>query len=109
MGADFSDLFFSEDDCFLVGFASILWETDFYPVPVLGRIALSLRGFQTAAQYWIKIVHPWVQKFYPVLGLGPGERLLWHFQTPGLCRRLFVTCDVFTRYFSVAFSWPSFA
>ena len=22
------------------------------------------------AQYWIKIVHPWVQKFHPVLGLG---------------------------------------
>ena len=29
-------------------------------------------------------VQPWVQKFYPVLGLGPGERLLWHFQTPVL-------------------------
>ena len=29
-------------------------------------------------------MHPWVQKFYPVLGLGCGERLLWHFQTPVL-------------------------
>ena len=48
---------------------------DIYPKPVLGRTALSPWGFQTAAQYWIKIVHPWVQKFYPVLGLGPGERL----------------------------------
>ena len=35
-------------------------------------------------QYWIKIVHPWVQKLYPVLGLGSGERLLWLFQTPVL-------------------------
>ena len=25
---------------------------------------------------------PWVQKFYPVLGLGSGGRLLMHFQTP---------------------------
>ena len=39
---------------------------------------------QTPTQYWIKIVHPWVQKFYPVLGLVSGERLLWHFQTPVL-------------------------
>ena len=39
---------------------------------------------QTPAQYWIKIVHPWVQKLYPVLGLGSGERLLWHFQAPVL-------------------------
>ena len=31
-----------------------------------------------------KIMHPWVQKFYPVLGLGSGEKLLWHFQTPVL-------------------------
>ena len=29
-------------------------------------------------------MHPWVQKFYPVLGLESGERLLWHFQTPVL-------------------------
>ena len=36
------------------------------------------------SQYWIKIVHPWVQKFYPVLGLGSGESLLWRFQTPVL-------------------------
>ena len=27
-------------------------------------------------------MHPWVQRFYPVLGLGSGERLLWHFQAP---------------------------
>ena len=27
---------------------------------------------------------PWVQKCYPVVGLGSGERLLWHFQTPAL-------------------------
>ena len=30
------------------------------------------------------IVHPWVQKLYPVLGAGSGERLLRHFQTPVL-------------------------
>ena len=30
-------------------------------------------------------MHPWAQKFCPVLGLGSGERLLWrHFQTPVL-------------------------
>ena len=29
-------------------------------------------------------MHPWVQIFYPVLGLGSGERLPWHFQTPVL-------------------------
>ena len=29
-------------------------------------------------------MHPWVQKFYPVPGLGCGERLPWHFQTPVL-------------------------
>ena len=29
-------------------------------------------------------MHPWVQKFYPVPGLGPGERFLCHFQTPVL-------------------------
>ena len=52
---------------------------------VLGGIVLALlRGCQTPAQYWIKFLHPWVQKFYPVLGLGSGERLLWHFQTPVL-------------------------
>ena len=26
-------------------------------------------------------MHPWVLKFYPVLGVGSGEMLLWHFQT----------------------------
>ena len=51
---------------------------------VLGGNVRSLWGCQTPAQYWIKIAHPWVQKFYPVLGLGSGERLLWHFQTPVL-------------------------
>ena len=29
-------------------------------------------------------MRPWVQKFYPVPGLGSGERLLWHFHTPVL-------------------------
>ena len=70
----------------------IVWETDFYPVPVLGRIALSLWGFQTAAQYWIKIVSPWVQKFYPVLGLESAGRLLRHFQTPVLYWINFIFC-----------------
>ena len=27
----------------------------------------------------MKILHPWVQKFYPVLGLGSGGRLLGAF------------------------------
>ena len=27
-------------------------------------------------QYWIKVMHPWVQNLYPVLGLGSGGRLL---------------------------------
>ena len=56
----------------------------FYSVPVLRGIVLFLWGSQTPAQHWIKIVHPWVQKFYPVLGLGSGGRLLCHFQTPVL-------------------------
>ena len=34
-------------------------ETDFYPVRVLGGGVLSLWGWQTAAQYSIKILHPW--------------------------------------------------
>ena len=36
------------------------------------------------AQYWTKIVDPWVQKLYPALDLGSGERLLGHSQTPVL-------------------------
>ena len=30
------------------------------------------------------MVHPWVQKIYPILGLGSGGRPLRHFQTPVL-------------------------
>ena len=45
---------------------------------------LCVRKCRTPAQYWIKIVHPWVQKLYPVLGLGSGGRLLRGFQTPVL-------------------------
>ena len=41
----------------------------FFPVLVLG-IVLSLWGCQTPAQHWIKIVHPSVQKLYPILGVG---------------------------------------
>ena len=54
------------------------WETDFYPVRVLGAVVLSLRGWRTAAQYWIKFLHLWVQNLYPVLGLGSGGTLLEH-------------------------------
>ena len=36
----------------------------------LRGIVLFLWGCQTQAQYWMKIVHPWVQNFYPVLGAG---------------------------------------
>ena len=61
-----------------------LWETDFNPVQVLGRFALSLWGCQTPAQYWTKIAHPWVHKFYPVLRLGSAGGLLRRFQTPVL-------------------------
>ena len=43
---------------------------------VLGRAVLSLCGCQTTAQHWIKILHPGVQEFYPVLGLGSGEIVL---------------------------------
>ena len=59
-------------------------EIDFYPVRVLGRVVFSLYGGQTPAQHWIKILHPWVQELYPVLGLGSGGKLLRHFQTPTL-------------------------
>ena len=31
-----------------------------------------------------KNLAPWVQEYYPVLGLGIGETLLWYFQTPVL-------------------------
>ena len=44
----------------------------------------SLYVCQTPAQHWIKILHPWVQEFYPVLGLGSGGRLLRHLHTPTL-------------------------
>ena len=55
----------------------------FLPSAVARRgIVLALSGCQTPAQFWIKIVHPWVQRFYPMLRLGSGGRLLWHFQTP---------------------------
>ena len=62
------------------------WETDLYPARVLGRVVFSLCGCQTPAQHWIKILHPWVQEFYPVLGLGSGDIVLEHFQTPTLFR-----------------------
>ena len=46
------------------------------------RGALPVR-MPNPAQYCIKIVHPWVQDFYPVLGLGwSGGRLPIHFQAP---------------------------
>ena len=47
------------------------------PSPLLGRA--QIWGGRTPAQHWIKIVHPWVQKFYPVLVLGSGGRLLRRF------------------------------
>ena len=48
----------------------VLWETDFYPVPVPGGTLLSLWGCQTPVQYWIKIVHPRVQKILSCTGAG---------------------------------------
>ena len=53
-------------------------------VRVLGRVVFSLCGCQTPAQHRIKILHPWVQEFYPILGLGCGRRVLRHFQIPTL-------------------------
>ena len=54
-----------------------IWETDFHPVLLLRGIVLFLRNSmrlpKIPAQYWIKIVHLWVQKNYPVLGLESGE------------------------------------
>ena len=38
-----------------------------------------------------KVVHTWVQKFYPVLGLGSGERLL------GVSRLQFCTGEICLR------------
>ena len=65
----------------------------------------------------IDILHPWVHKFYPVLGLGTfncngspygfnchgprGSPKKW----PTYVKGLFVTCDVLTRYFFTAFPW----
>ena len=78
------------------------WETDFYPVLVLGGVALSLRGRQTPAQYWIKIMHPWVQKIYPVLGLGSLGMLLRQFHTPILYKFLSVNTSVKSSAFKAA-------
>ena len=69
------------------------WLIDFYPMLVLGRSVLSLRGSQTPAQYWIKIVHPQVQKFYPVLGLRSVRSLLRHFQPPVLYSKKISVCE----------------
>ena len=60
------------------------WETDFSQCWYWGELRSPYEVAKTPAQYWINIVHPWVQKLYPVLGLGSGERLLWRFQTPFL-------------------------
>ena len=46
--------------------------------------ALSLSLYEVVSPVLDKIVQPWVQKFYPVMGLGSGGRLLGHFQTPVL-------------------------
>ena len=73
------------------------WETDFYPVWVLGGVVVCLWWWQTAVQHWIKLLHPWVQKLYPVLGLGSGGRLLEHCQTPVLYWMHFSLRDTFTK------------
>ena len=65
----------------------------FYPVRMLGGFVLALCGCQTPAQYWIEIVHPWVQKFYPVLGQGSGERRLWHFSRLQFCTGCIPVCE----------------
>ena len=47
---------------------------------------------QTAAQYWIKIVHPWVQKCYPVLGWGL-EKGSYGISRLQLCTGSISVCD----------------
>ena len=49
-----------------------------------GKCVLSMRVPNPSPALDKNCAPPWVQKFYPVLGLGSGERLLWHFQTPVL-------------------------
>ena len=85
------------------------WETDFYPVWVLGRVIFSLCRCQARAQHWIKILHPWVQEFYPVFGLGSGGRLLRHFLPRPICRNVLedFCCTKFGG-FSRGFSWRIF-
>ena len=46
------------------------WETDFYPVTVLGRIVLSLWGCRTPAQYWIKNRAPMGPEILSSAGAG---------------------------------------
>ena len=62
----------------------LFWETEVYSVWVLGGNCARPMRLPDPSPVLDKIVHPWVQKFYPVLGLESGERLLWHFQTPVL-------------------------
>ena len=44
--------------------------TDFYPLRILLGVVLDLKGCQTPAQYWIRILHPWVQEFCPAPAPG---------------------------------------
>ena len=55
------------------------WRDPFYPVLVLRRICALPMGLPNpCCPVLDKIVHPSVQTFYPVLGLGCVERLLGH-------------------------------
>ena len=47
----------------------------------IGRTCDLQKRVPPPTQYWIKIVHMWVQLFYLVLGLGSGGIVLGHFQT----------------------------
>ena len=60
------------------------WEIDFYAVRVWVRSCVFPKRVPNPNPTLIKNLHPWVQEFYPVWGLGSGGRRLMHFQTPTL-------------------------
>ena len=69
---------------------------------------------QTPAEYWIEMLHPWFQEFYPVLGLESGGRLLAHFQFCtgyiSVCQHLLsrkMKSDHFSRRFREGIAFPN--
>ena len=47
-----------------------------------GRVATPCMKFENPRPKEDKIIRPWVQRFYAILGLESAEKLLWHCQTP---------------------------